>query len=92
MFEITELDTHNLAFPDPNMATKEGLLAFGGDLSVNRLLSAYASGIFPWYSDNEPILWWSPNPRFVLLPNELVVHKSMKPLFNRSFFSGNFRS
>ena len=90
MFEIIELDSHNLAFPDPNMATKEGLLAFGGDLSVNRLLSAYASGIFPWYSDNEPILWWSPNPRFVLLPNELVVHKSMKPLFNQSFFQVTF--
>ncbi|MFV9549815.1 leucyl/phenylalanyl-tRNA--protein transferase [Algibacter sp. PT7-4] len=65
-------------FPNVNTASPEGLLAVGGDLSAKRLLLAYKTGIFPWFDANEPILWWSPNPRFVLYPEKLKVSKSMK--------------
>ncbi len=65
-------------FPEVNQATEEGILAFGGDLSVERLLLAYRSGIFPWFEADETILWWSPDPRFVLFPDRLKVSKSMK--------------
>jgi len=66
-------------FPDPYYALEEpnGLLAVGGDLSPARLLNAYRQGIFPWYSDGEPILWWSPAPRMVLFPQELKVSRSL---------------
>src|SRR5690625_796948 len=64
-------------FPDPRLAADEGLLAVGGDLSFQRLLSAYAKGIFPWYNPDEPILWWSPNPRMVLYCDEFKVSKSL---------------
>lgn len=70
--------TQNISFPNVNEATPDGLLAVGGDLSTERLLEAYKNGIFPWFSDDEPILWWSPNPRFVLFPQKLKVSKSMK--------------
>ena len=69
---------HNIKFPDTSEATEDGLLAIGGDLSVDRLLYAYKHGIFPWFSMGEPILWWSPDPRFVLFPEKLKVSKSMK--------------
>ncbi|MFG6686928.1 leucyl/phenylalanyl-tRNA--protein transferase [Mariniflexile sp. HNIBRBA6329] len=68
----------NIKFPDVSKATEDGLLAIGGDLSVERLVYAYKHGIFPWFSEGEPILWWSPNPRFVLFPEKLKVSKSMK--------------
>ncbi|MCL4105582.1 UNVERIFIED_CONTAM: hypothetical protein GTU68_057457 [Idotea baltica] len=58
----------------------------GGDLSPGRLLEAYARGIFPWYSDNEPIMWWSPAPRLILEPKELHIAKSMRPLFNKEVY------
>jgi len=67
----------SLAFPDPSLANENGLLAVGGDLSVERLLLAYEQGIFPWYSEGEPILWFSPDPRLVLLPTELKISKSL---------------
>ena len=67
----------NEEFPDVSKASKEGLLAIGGDLTVERLLSAYKKGIFPWFEEDEPILWWSPDPRFVLFPEDLKVSKSM---------------
>ncbi|MCF7559849.1 leucyl/phenylalanyl-tRNA--protein transferase [Sabulilitoribacter multivorans] len=70
--------TNKIWFPNVNEATEDGLLAIGGDLSVERLLLAYKSGIFPWFANDEPILWWSPNPRFVLFPEKLKVSKSMK--------------
>ncbi len=73
-------------FPNVESATKEGILAVGGDLSEERLLLAYKSGIFPWYSDDEPIIWWTPNPRFVLFPTELKVSKSMQQLLNKNAF------
>jgi len=65
-----------IPFPDPRLAEPHGLLAYGGDLSPERLLSAYAHGVFPWYQD-EPILWFSPDPRMVLRPEELVVRRSL---------------
>lgn len=77
----------DLVFPDVNFATPEGLLAVGGDLSVERLLLSYNSGIFPWYSYGDPILWWSPDPRMVLFPDKLKVSKSMRQLLKRKVFS-----
>lgn len=74
-----------LIFPPVHLAEPNGLLAIGGDLSTERLLLAYRSGIFPWY-DEPPILWWSPDPRFVLFPDELKITKSLKPLLNRNAF------
>lgn len=68
-------------FPPVSEAGPDGLLAFGGDLSTSRLLEAYRKGIFPWY-DEDPILWWCPDPRFVLFPDELKISKSMRPLLN----------
>jgi leucyl/phenylalanyl-tRNA--protein transferase len=75
-----------LSFPPPRLAIQEGLLAVGGDLSVERLLLAYSSGIFPWYSSGEPILWWSPDPRLVLYPAELRISKSLRKVINRRLF------
>jgi leucyl/phenylalanyl-tRNA--protein transferase len=73
-------------FPNVTEATEDGLLALGGDLSVERLLLAYKSGIFPWFESEEPILWWSPNPRFVLFPEKLKISKSMKQVLrNRNY-------
>jgi len=65
-------------FPDPSRAEPDGLLAVGGDLSPERLLAAYAEGIFPWYSEDSPILWWSPDPRLVLEPDRLHVPRSLR--------------
>ena len=75
-----------LKFPHPCFASQEGLLAVGGDLSPGRLLSAYRQGIFPWFSEGEPILWWSPDPRLVLFPHEFKVSKSLKKVIGRSPF------
>lgn len=77
---------HNIVFPKVENADEEGLLATGGDLSSERLLLAYKSGIFPWFEDGQPILWWSPNPRFVLFPENLKVSKSMKQTLRNSDF------
>lgn len=84
------LDDQSLEFPAPELATPEGILAVGGDLSPARLLEAYAGGIFPWFNEGDPILWWSPDPRFVLFPDELVVSKSMRPYFNQKKFQVSF--
>jgi len=77
---------NTLWFPPLHHADDDGLLAIGGDLSTDRLLLAYRSGIFPWYSQDEPILWWSPDPRFVLFPPQLRVSKSMKTLLRSGKF------
>lgn len=69
---------YELSFPPVESATEDGLLAYGGDLSPNRLLLAYRSGIFPWYNETDPILWWSPDPRFVLYLDEFILRKSLK--------------
>lgn len=76
-----------IIFPNPELAEDDGLLAVGGDLSFERLLLAYCNGIFPWYSDDDPILWWCPKPRFIIKPSEVKISKSMKRVFN----SGKFR-
>jgi leucyl/phenylalanyl-tRNA--protein transferase len=77
--------TKALHFPPVQLSEPDGLLAIGGDLSINRLLLAYRKGIFPWYNSDE-ILWWSPDPRFVLFPPELKVSKSMKKLLQQNAF------
>jgi leucyl/phenylalanyl-tRNA---protein transferase len=74
-----------LSFPSPSLAEPDGLLAMGGDLSPQRLLLAYQNGIFPWY-EGPHILWWCPDPRFVLFPGELKISKAVKPLLNRNEF------
>ncbi len=72
-------------FPPVHLSEPDGLLAMGGDLTPERLLAAYRKGIFPWY-EGDHILWWCPDPRFVLFPNELKISKSIKPLLNRNAF------
>ncbi|APY08148.1 leucyl/phenylalanyl-tRNA--protein transferase [Winogradskyella sp. J14-2] len=78
--------TDKIEFPDVSKATYEGLLAIGGDLSPERLIHAYSSGIFPWFEDEEPLLWWSPDPRFVLFPKNLKISKSMKQVLKKGEF------
>lgn len=86
MLLLHKIDTKKLFFPPVEEALEDGLLAFGGDLSTDRLLLAYKSGIFPWYSPDEPILWWSPNPRFVLFPEKLKISDSMKSILKKKPF------
>lgn len=83
VFRLSE----ELIFPDPRLASGEGLLAIGGDLSPERLLLAYLIGVFPWYGENEPILWWSPDPRCVLFPSEVHVSRRLA----RTLRQGHFR-
>lgn len=82
VFELPD----DLVFPNPEMAHSSGLLAIGGDLSQERLLLAYSNGIFPWFSEGEEIMWWSPNPRMVLFPEEFRLSKSLR----RTIASGIF--
>ena len=80
------LDETELVFPHPSLADPSGVLALGGDLRPERLLLAYQNGIFPWFNPGEEIMWWSPDPRFVLFPDELKVARSMRPYFNQQKF------
>ncbi len=80
----------DLVFPPVYLANKDGLLAFGGDLSPERLLLAYRSGIFPWYNQGEPIVWYSPDPRMVLFPKNLKISKSMKQIIRKNKFKATF--
>jgi len=84
----------NEAFPDVEQAFTEpdGLLAAGGDLSPARLINAYQHGIFPWYNPGEPILWWSPNPRCVLFPEQIKISKSLKRTLKKGLFEIRFNS
>lgn len=75
-----------IVFPPAHLADEEGLLAIGGDLSTERLLLAYRSGIFPWYNEDEPIIWWCPDPRFVLFPQNLRISKSMSTVLQNGKF------
>lgn len=75
-----------LAFPSPHLASKDGLLAVGGDLGMKRLLLAYRLGIFPWFSKHEPLMWWSPDPRLVLYPQEIKVSRSLKKTIKKCLF------
>ncbi len=79
-------------FPEANSALRDpdGLLAIGGDLSHHRLLDAYRRGIFPWYSQGQPILWWSPDPRCVLDPNELIISRNLKKTLKKNIFNVTF--
>jgi leucyl/phenylalanyl-tRNA--protein transferase len=86
---IFRLD-NSLLFPDPNFAEPDGLLAIGGDLSVNRLLLAYSIGIFPWYNEGEPIYWYSPHERFVLFPEDLKISTSMRRIIKQEKFNITF--
>jgi leucyl/phenylalanyl-tRNA---protein transferase len=79
-----------IRFPYVQHAEPEGLLAIGGDLSPERLLAAYSLGIFPWYSDGEPIMWWSPDPRLVLFPDRFRVSHSLRQKINRNIFEVRF--
>ncbi|WP_412467036.1 leucyl/phenylalanyl-tRNA--protein transferase [Pedobacter sp. KLB.chiD] len=79
------LDDHP-GFPDPALAEEDGLLAIGGDLSTERLLIAYANGIFPWFSEGEPILWYSPHERCVIYPDQIKISKSMKKILKQEVF------
>lgn len=79
-----------IVFPPPEEAEPDGLLAVGGDLSSERLLLAYQLGIFPWYSERQPILWWSPDPRLVLEPEEFHVSRRLRQILNRGVFKVTF--
>ena len=79
--------SNELYFPPVTEADEEGILAIGGDLSTQRLLLAYRNGIFPWYTDDEPIIWWCPNPRFVLFPDEIKISKSMRAVIKKQTYS-----
>jgi leucyl/phenylalanyl-tRNA--protein transferase len=81
-----------IEFPSPDLASDIGLLAVGGDLSRERLLLAYQMGIFPWFSQGEPIMWWSPDPRLVLYPEELLISRSLKKALNRGVFQVTMNS
>ncbi|SHL29513.1 leucyl/phenylalanyl-tRNA--protein transferase [Chryseobacterium polytrichastri] len=85
---MVRLDENEISFPDPALYDgHDGIIAFGGDLSIERIWFAYQLGIFPWYNPDEEILWWCPDPRFVLFPEELKVSKSMRKILNRNVFT-----
>ena len=78
MYWTPKVSKYSYTFPDANEADDEGLVAWGEDLDVERILSAYRNGIFPWFNEGDPVLWWSPNPRLILYPKDLKVSKSLK--------------
>ena len=80
------LDENELVFPHPSLADEDGLLAVGGDLSIERLLLAYENGIFPWYNEDSPILWYAPLERFVLSPAKIRISKSLKQVLRSNKF------
>ncbi len=84
---MVRLQQHDLRFPPVDQASPEGLLAVGGDLRPERLLEAYRHGIFPWYNEDQPILWWSPDPRAVLFPDKLHVPRSLKRSLRPNVFT-----
>jgi leucyl/phenylalanyl-tRNA--protein transferase len=77
----------DLWFPDVSESDPDGLLAIGGDLSAERLILAYRSGIFPWFNEGDPVVWWSPDPRMVLFPEEVIVSKSMRNVLRKEMFT-----
>ncbi len=86
IFQLSE----DIVFPHPSLANEDGLLAIGGDLSVERLILAYYNGIFPWYNEGEPIMWWSPNPRCVLFPEKFKIPKSLETFLKKHSFTISF--
>ncbi|HIP28492.1 MAG TPA: leucyl/phenylalanyl-tRNA--protein transferase [Sulfurovum sp.] len=89
-FYVPQLNQYFLAFPNPYYADEGGLLAYGGDLSTKRLLAAYTHGIFPWFSQGDPILWWSPNPRLLLYTDKFKLRKSFRRVLRSGKFSVTF--
>ena len=87
---ITPLSEYSYIFPDPSQASDEGLLAYGGDLSSARIITAYRNGIFPWFNEGDPILWWSPNPRLLLYPQNFKVSKSFRKILRQNRFEVTF--
>lgn len=81
-----QLPDDELIFPNPALSEEDGLLAIGGDLSLERLLLAYSSGIFPWFSDGEPILWYAPHQRCIIYPDKIKISKSMKKVMRDETF------
>ncbi|MDR3597510.1 leucyl/phenylalanyl-tRNA--protein transferase [Clostridium sp.] len=84
--------TKEIIFPNPELSEEDGLLAIGGDLSLKRLILAYCNGIFPWYNEGEPILWWCPKPRFIIIPEEIKISKSMQKIIKREEFKITFNN
>lgn len=84
---IFRLNDDDVSFPPPELAEDDGLLAVGGDLSPERLTNAYSQGIFPWYSDETPILWYAPHERFVLFPHKVKISKSMRQVIRSGKFT-----
>jgi leucyl/phenylalanyl-tRNA--protein transferase len=82
-----EISRRDIGFPSPDDADESGLLAIGGDLSIERLKLAYSKGIFPWYEDGMPILWWSPDPRMVLFPDRLIISHSLRQSIKKQQFT-----
>jgi len=80
---INQLNKYTLTFPHPNDANEDGILAWGGDLNHSRLLRAYQNGIFPWYSKDDPIIWWSPNPRLIMELDDFKISRSLKKSMNK---------
>lgn len=80
-------ENERIEFPDPSLADEQGILCVGGNLSPGVVLSAYSQGVFPWFSEEDPILWWSPDPRFVLFPGEIRVSESMRKVLRKGVFS-----
>jgi leucyl/phenylalanyl-tRNA--protein transferase len=89
---IFQLSEDTIWFPEPELADEDGLLAVGGDLSPERLILAYKNGIFPWFSDESPILWYAPHERFVLFPEKLKVSKTMRKLLKTDKFKITFNT
>jgi leucyl/phenylalanyl-tRNA--protein transferase len=83
---------NNIEFPDIDTASEDGLLAVGGDLSAERLILAYRSGIFPWYEEGQPILWWSPDPRMVLYPSKLKISRTLKKTIESNRFNVTYNT
>jgi len=92
--ELTWLSQDNLAFPDPQLALKEpnGLLALGGNLSVTTLLTAYSNGIFPWYCEDQPIMWWSPTPRAVIYLEDIKINRTLRKFLNKNKYKVTFNT
>ena len=83
---IPELKKHELTFPNPNDANEDGIVAWGGDLNPSRLVRAYQNGIFPWYAKDDPIIWWSTNPRLIMELDDFKLSRSLKKSMKK--FSG----
>ena len=91
---LFQLNENNVNFPSVESALLEpnGLLAFGGDLKPNRLIQAYRQGIFPWYSEGEPLMWWSPDPRAIILKNNLHINRTLRKFIKKTSYKISLNS